>query len=957
MPPIRNTRELRETANSSNFLNRSAPQYQTVNRFNQKLMDLQDKLKDVPEEKQLLQQVSKYAKDLMTLQLHGTPMARESELSTAITDVTVDLPYFLKTPTADGEEKTGYQQLVEAGDKYGVFSKAELDEAMTLVGQGMGVDLGVDAPDKEKQKEEEEKEAQRKAEEEAKQAQAEAEQQAVIDAQANIALLEDEEEQKKIEEEMAGEAPAEPGEPYTDKWLQMHKAAIHKDEGKFKSQGPLPKLPSGPNDMAYLKASTDSVKYQLKEFGVLKTGQEEYPPERNGAPSVFVMKDGKISSLKEAGLPINLKNGKEIEANPEFAKAVLRGEVFAYLPGERYPVQFNGTVEKGNYARMMMGRSAPLNPSRQKLLEFPPEPPLSREPRWYHRAFKFWGNNRRICEEYAATTAAREKWQREAEQFVAQQSKEMPEADRIARAIEEKYGAQRTEKALQSELRASYQNYHANLQETKNARLKHTTEKAGEVEYGVSIVDNVYAAKPQIKEEWVSATERISDSGKLYSRKQFATLSRADIDPASVKIGGKSLTEHEFAAIAMFGALDPKLGVQAQKKSVGDPTAMLQGLQKDGYTQAEAEQIVSNSIRNSYTVDILHVEDRMNMYFETAVNGGRAKAEEALKAYPQDKTKLAGIIADGVGYAAEMAGTTTCRFAPGDCGIDGLVQLSGEMLDLAERDPELKEMVKAQFEAKDKAFCAALNKQIAPFAKDGKGLLKPKTFEQAEKEVRQYQKFGELTQKGFDATKALQKADAEGTTLAQDVKRGYIKDVLKANMVTAIYQKQKDDRTNYEKSTGANDGVIALNAYANDMTMRIMGADDDDGPGAQAVSKGGGSSLPGNAPAIIMSGTQNRFAEKPPVLQTVGNPKQMEELDKQAEQIMEQDGLDKLDMEELNEKLYHDNMHKSPYWGDDIILRTAKLAEPQKAGPEQPQLQKQQEQQELEQPQAGGPVV
>ena len=112
MPPVRNTRELTQQARSRNFLNSGAPQYQTVNRFTQKLMDLQDKLKDVPAEMQLHQQVSKYAKDLMTLQLHGTPMAREEELSTAISDVTVDLPYYLKTPAKGGDEKTGYRQLV-----------------------------------------------------------------------------------------------------------------------------------------------------------------------------------------------------------------------------------------------------------------------------------------------------------------------------------------------------------------------------------------------------------------------------------------------------------------------------------------------------------------------------------------------------------------------------------------------------------------------------------------------------------------------------------------------------------------------------------------------------------------------------------------------------------------------------------------------------------------------------
>ena len=132
----------------------------------------------------------------MTLQLHGTPMAREDELSTSITEVTVDLPYYLKTPGKGGDEKTGYQQLVEAGEKYGAFTKAELDEAMTLVGQGMGVDMGVDDPEKEK-----EKEARQKAEEEAKQA--EAEKQAAVDAQANIGILDEEEQQ-------AGEVKAEP---------------------------------------------------------------------------------------------------------------------------------------------------------------------------------------------------------------------------------------------------------------------------------------------------------------------------------------------------------------------------------------------------------------------------------------------------------------------------------------------------------------------------------------------------------------------------------------------------------------------------------------------------------------------------------------------------------------------------------------------------------------------------
>ena len=73
MPPIRNTQQLRENAGSVGFLRNGSDQYQTVNRFAQKLLDLQDALRNT-NETALREQVSKYARDLMNLQLHDTPM-------------------------------------------------------------------------------------------------------------------------------------------------------------------------------------------------------------------------------------------------------------------------------------------------------------------------------------------------------------------------------------------------------------------------------------------------------------------------------------------------------------------------------------------------------------------------------------------------------------------------------------------------------------------------------------------------------------------------------------------------------------------------------------------------------------------------------------------------------------------------------------------------------------------
>ena len=130
MPPIRNASELNAQARNRNFLNSSSPQYQTVNGFTQKLLNLQDQLRG-SNEIGLFDNVSKYSRNLMNLQMHNSPMVSPDALNASITRVTIDLPYFLKTPGQE-DGKTGYQKLVEAGDQYGIFTKAELDEAYQL---------------------------------------------------------------------------------------------------------------------------------------------------------------------------------------------------------------------------------------------------------------------------------------------------------------------------------------------------------------------------------------------------------------------------------------------------------------------------------------------------------------------------------------------------------------------------------------------------------------------------------------------------------------------------------------------------------------------------------------------------------------------------------------------------------------------------------------------------------
>ena len=921
MPPIKNAAELKPAAGKG-FLREGTPQYKAVNQFNQKLLDLQDKLKNT-NEKNLREKVSKYSRDLMTLQMHNAPFTNKDDLETAISDVTIDLPYYLKTPEKGGEEKTGYQILVEAGAKYGTFTKAELDEAMTYVGQGMGIgNIGVDDPEKEKEK-------QQKQQEQEAQNELAAQQQAVIDAQANIALLDKEEEEQREEEK-----------PYTEKWYKQHRENLKKDEKGYQPQtNELPQRKQV-KDGHFMEGSGLQVNRALRDMGILQNEEDGNIPVRNGVPQVFIVKDGKVSTLEENGITnLGVKEGNFFHGNPELAKAVLRGEVFAYPSGERYPVQLQGQVEKDAHNSMNVSHSAPLKPQGEvhKII-LPPDPGLSTKPRWYHKAFKFWGNNRKICDDYAASVAKRNEWLKEAEKVAKESGKALPESDRIARAIEEKFGAKRTKEVRKEELAEGFRKYDAERKATNAKEAYAASQDANKVNKGIEIAMNVYASKPQIREDWV---RKEAGDGGLYRREDFNRLTRTELDPGTVKIGDKQVSEREFATLALFGSLDPDIGVKAQKEAVTDPTAMLAGMQQKGYSEKVSKEILLKSVANAYTTDILHTEPRMNLYFNSAVNGGRQKAEEALKDYAQgSKEKLAEVLSRAVEYTGENIGIKTCRTNKGTEGLNGLTQLANEALDLMERDLELKQLAKEKYEQRDREFCEAMNAQVSKYDKDGKPPLKPRSFEENVKNIRDFQKFSEIEQKGFDAQNALHQARAQDKELPQAEKEACIKDVLKANMVAALHQQQARQRgmDNETKENGLNTGRVVLKKYTDALAEEALAAmmrdDDDDSPNlGNAVSAGGGSSLPASASGIIQSGLEARFTEKPPVIGMVNDPKEMRKLDQQAEKIMREDGLDQLNVEDLCAALKGDaTMKNTPYKGNNLILRAAKLAEPQKQG-------------------------
>ena len=933
MPPIRNARELTEQARNRNFLNSSSPQYQTVNRFTQKLMDLQTQLRDNTNVA-LKEQVTNFSRDLMNLQMHNTPMVSRDALEASITSVTVDLPYYLKTPGKGGDEKTGYQQLVEAGEKYGVFTKAELDEAMTLVGQGMGVDMGLDGLEEEK-----EKEAQLQAEEEAQRLQMEAEQQAVIDAQANIAIFDKQAEQEEAEQKKKAEEREQ-------EWRAKQEEANRKDETEYHYHVKPDDLKT--DDVALLHMGKYAARNAFRSMGILKSEEDKQIPENNGVPSIFTVKNGKVSSLAEAGLTLD---------SDEFVNAMLRGEIYAYPVGEKDPVQMQADI-RNDSMKITHGKPLEFNgPIQTPEAKMPKEPKISRQPRWYHRWFPFWGDNRKICQDFAATSAAHDKWEKHCERL----RNASDEARTNAIAIHDKFGGKRKKEALEAELKNGFLRAEEARKEENRKELELAQKNAEEMNHGIDVVRNIYAAKPEYQ-------ERFLQKNHLYTKERFNMLSQTDLDPTKTVIGGKPLTQEDFAALAMFGGMNAETGVKAYQGNhprTAPYEPMKEALMKEGYSEAEMKTLVSKISVGAYSVDAVKNDDRMFGYFKTGVNEGRKVAAEALQAYPQDKTKLAAILANAVGQAGELAGSTEYE-SDAFVGVKGVVKLSADMIELMERDPELKNLAKEQHDKQEREFCTAINKQISKYAPDHPNALKPRSFEENIKSIRDFKKFSELHEKGLDARQKLAKAHAEDKPMPEEQKKECVKDILKANMAGALYNKEFKERSSSAKPNGVNDGHVALSKYRDALQQRapLASGEDEEEELAERMPKE--EIIPWSVPNVVLSSLETRFTEKAPVVGLTAQEKELKALDKQAEKIMEQDGLDKLEPGAILETV------KKQYARDNMMIRASKLAgpqQPQQEGPAQPELNKQQalgeEQPELnkqqeqgeEQLQLGGPVA
>ena len=667
----------------------------------------------------------------------------------------------------------------------------------------------------------------------------------------------------------------------------------------------------------------DSLMSTLVTMGILQSKKDWQAPVRNGVPQVFVVKDGEVMSLGEAGLALD---------SPLIVDAMIKGQLFAYPLGEKDPVQIQGIPRKSNAVmefRISEPLSARTGDAQVHKMEFTPEPQPParvREPRWYHKLFSFLSSNKRVLDDYAAYRdkqaeyeTAHAAWQKNLEAEAKQMNAAGGAIRQVADKIYAKYGAGRTEEVLAGERelkRAAEEAQRRQEMERQLADMKRHSEIESK---GVEIVRNVYAADPKPIQKYVSE-KRKGEKG-LYTMEDFSKLTKVDIDLDKLQLGGKPVTKEQFATLAMFASLDPDVALQVQNDAVGDPKPVLASFRQEGYNEQEAKEVIASSVSASYTLDVFTGDERMYKYFQ-GMNMGKDLAARALKAYPRDKSQLAEIFSRAVESGGITAGTLELANDGGSNGSPGLNKLAREAVEMMDQDPELRQLAKEKYEQREREFC-----------KNHK-LFKPRSFEDRIRDIRGFGKLCDLEQEGAKARQTLMQANLDGEPLSRQRQNDLVKTILKANLAASIYEKERQERRNSTKLNGVNKGPVEFEKYTNELSDRAYGDDSDEEMGLG--TSGGGSTLAANMPTIVISGLQYRVIEKPPTMERMLQPDQLRQLDRAAEQVMRSEGLDKASLDQVCQKVT--SWSSREYRGENMIVKAHQASLNAQKQREEPEL-------------------
>ena len=557
--------------------------------------------------------------------------------------------------------------------------------------------------------------------------------------------------------------------------------------------------------------------HQDELFGSL--GLKDPNSRSAGLPRIFVL------GYDEQGEPkVHDLSSVDIRAgSDEFWRQVQLGNVFAYPAEADDPVQLQvGLTEQDS---PVLGVSKPVTAETM--------PPAPKHERSLWQRFASWFGFYKKETNMELNQAQEQKKladKLEIMQKVRKVNKKDAEAEE-KRQVE----AERAEKEKQAKLQ-------------KLAAARDVTKK------GMRQMADVFHPQPRFDPN----IEKKERKEGLYTKKQFSDLKvykKTEIDLEQIRLGekGKPLTDEEFAAVAAAALWDPKNAMRGYNQMNPDRHGE-KSLEGMGFSKEEAPRLLTARNRSWWTTDLFIVPPRDNegSYFKDVTNYGRKDAVEAFQAYQKgDKSKLAGLIAEGVNSAADDV-----KMEEGDQTpqMRGAIEIGAKLADLMKKDPELKELALQQGMKKE-------NLKIAEGMKE----------------------FSKLSQEARNAEYEIAKAKLEGRELSGEEKAKYAKAMVMSRLALSrlAVDNAKESPEAEEKMT-----VMAMNSQpASKLDLDKWNKDPSKRP---APPKG---KMWMDTMQACAGSVYKLYRPAPASLGQLSSKKGMQALEQVADEIVRQEGL------------------------------------------------------------------
>ena len=581
-----------------------------------------------------------------------------------------------------------------------------------------------------------------------------------------------------------------------------------------------------PSELNEEKLTVDEMQYfrnHQDEF-FYKLGLIDLNSKTNSVPRLFVLGADENGNAKVFDLSsVDIQAGSD-----EFWKQVQLGNVFAYPAGTNDPVQIQVGVTKSG--GIELGTSKPVT------AENLPDPPVYKLSAWQKFAswFGFYKKEVHMAkhreEEQVALRSKLEAMQTVRKSInKEQEAADVAEGERILKERED--------------LKA----------------LENATAKRDALKTGMKNMTDVFAPQPRFNPDFEKIQDGPHKKEGLYTKKHFNSLkvySKKDIDLDTIQVGssGKSVTEEEFASVTMYALWNPKNSMKGYNQMAPDIHGE-KSLLDLGFEKKEIPTLLTSRSRGWWTTDLFIIPPRDNegSYFKEVTNAGRKDAVEAFQAYQNgDKTKLAQIIADGVNMAAQdMKIVQQNKMEPQN---NAVMVTSGKLLDLMEKDPQLKEMALQQGMKEDHLKVVEGNRQLEKISQDAR-----------------------------DAEYEIRKAKIEGKELSAEDKAKYSKAIIKEKISLA---RMSVDNEKEHKEALLKIGIISSAAKAvnkNDMEVWNKNPSKRPSPGKGKIWMDTMQHCLGSIYKVYNPLTES--------LGQLSAEKGLQTLDKIAEQVVKQEGM------------------------------------------------------------------